>query len=143
LTDDLGQTHTYYEHLFQGRRVWGSTMVDHAGPRAAPPTLSLAVPREGEEVVGADAEGSASRSRPEGEPVFYPVWVEITAGFRGTPLRAEQVDRHLQGYRPAIAYRAEGFDLVVDEETGAVLEKIPVARKANALAKSWGQGRSF
>lgn len=127
-TDELGQTHIRYTHRYRGLRVWGSEMVDHLGPGAAPPTLNLALSTH----VSPKFQAFLASPPAEGEPVLWPDYVQVPAD-NGS--NAELMDRDLVDYRDAFYIAAQtdpddpgadAWDFIVDAETGEVLEQIPV-----------------
>lgn len=137
-TDQLGQSHTRNEHRFQGRRVWGSALVEHEGPGAASPTGLRTLPPPGLEILPVSPLALGPWRQPlarvagPGEPVLFPVYVDLP-----DQADAMKVDRHLQGLRPATLYSDvpsstapgdEAYAMVVDDETGEVLAHYPEQR---------------
>jgi hypothetical protein len=154
-TDQLGQTHTRFDHYYRGLRVWGSDTISHSGPglgqgRPALPRLLARTPGTGTEVQAAPlpvdltltvpleqaqqairqhlgAAGGSARLN-HLETVLYPEILDSPA-LPGLG-NAAQVLRLCQGYSPAYQVQAEAgaerWEYLVDAHSGAILERLPL-----------------
>ncbi len=151
-TDDLGQCHTRLDQYFNGVRVWGGQVIDHANvdesrshetvrpmTRSIFDKLSLRVePALGaSEALGIVHGERNSRApyavQPAVELVVYPEIVEVTRpGVRaGARLNAEdlmqKVKKHVLAYHVHTETESQELtdhvDYLIDAHTGAILKK--------------------
>jgi Zn-dependent metalloprotease len=134
-TDPDGQTHSRYQHFYQGLRVWGQETIGHPGapaglePAPAPrvefrPSLAMA---DAQRALQAEL-GAAAVLTPL-ETVLLPLTLDLPAPVPGQPLNAAQVFHVTRGYALAHRIRAEGpqaMDVLVDAHSGRILRRLPL-----------------
>jgi Zn-dependent metalloprotease len=155
-TDELGQTHTRMNQLFNGVRVWGGELITHVDadgserPMTAELRRNIAIsvkPTLGaNEVLGLvhtdlNPRGTYA-SAPTSELVIYPQMVEVARRISGRDLRADEVTRQVLRYRLAYHVHTElengadetaHTDYIVDAHTGAILNKWSTLHTSDAV----------